>query len=48
MGEVLREDVERVLGDVPGIDEVDVTLVWDPPWGYDRLSETARLRLGLL
>jgi probable FeS assembly SUF system protein SufT len=48
MGEVLRGDVERVVGDVAGVDEVDVTLVWDPPWGYDRLSETARLRLGLL
>jgi probable FeS assembly SUF system protein SufT len=48
MGEVLRDDVEHVVGDVSGVDEVHVTLVWDPPWGYDRLSETARLRLGLL
>jgi probable FeS assembly SUF system protein SufT len=48
MGEVLRGDVERVVGDLAGVDDVQVTLVWDPPWGYDRLSETARLRLGLL
>jgi probable FeS assembly SUF system protein SufT len=48
MGNVLRDDVERVVGNVPGVDHVQATLVWDPPWGYDRLSDTARLRLGLL
>lgn len=48
MGDVLRGDVERVVGALPGVDRVEVTLVWDPPWSFDRLSDEARLRLGLL
>ena len=37
---------ERVM-QVPGVDEVRVDLVWDPPWGRERLSEEAKLQLGL-
>ena len=33
---------------IPGVKQVDVRLVWDPPWGMERLSEEARLELGLL
>ncbi|MCX7011996.1 MAG: iron-sulfur cluster assembly protein [Candidatus Sumerlaeota bacterium] len=32
---------------VPGVTSVDVTLVWDPPWTMESLSEAARLELGL-
>ncbi len=38
---------ERVM-QVPGVDEVRVDLVWDPPWGRERLSEEAKLQLGLV
>ena len=38
---------ERVL-QVPGVDEVRVDLVWDPPWTRELLSEEAKLQLGLL
>ncbi len=48
MGDVLRADVERVVGRVPGVDRVSATLVWDPPWSFARLSDTARLQLGLI
>jgi metal-sulfur cluster biosynthetic enzyme len=48
MSDILTADVERVVGRIPGVDEVDVTIVWDPPWGIDRLSDAARLQLGLL
>lgn len=48
MGDVLRADAIRVVEAVPGVDEVDVTLVWDPPWTIHRMSEAARLQLGLL
>lgn len=33
---------------LPGVKQVDVRLVWDPPWGMEMLSEEARLELGLL
>jgi probable FeS assembly SUF system protein SufT len=48
MGDVLRGDVERALRAVPGVDDVTVALVWDPPWSVQRMSEAARLELGLL
>jgi probable FeS assembly SUF system protein SufT len=48
MGDVLRGDAARVVGAVPGVDDVEVTLVWDPPWSVGRMSEAARLQLGML
>lgn len=48
MGEVLRADTIAAVEALPGVDEVEVTLVWDPPWTLQCLSEAARLQLGLL
>lgn len=48
MGDVLRDDAARAVQAVPGVDEVEVTLVWDPPWSVGRMSEAARLQLGML
>jgi FeS assembly SUF system protein len=36
----------RVLA-VPGVTSANVELVWDPPWDMSRMSEEARLQLGL-
>jgi len=47
MGQVLKQDVERKVGNLPGVDEVDVEVVFDPPWGPNMMSEAARLELGL-
>jgi probable FeS assembly SUF system protein SufT len=48
MGDVLREDARAAAESVPGVSEVDVELVWDPPWGLERMSDAARLQLGLM
>jgi metal-sulfur cluster biosynthetic enzyme len=48
MGDVLRADAARAVFGVPGVDDVEVNLVWDPPWTIHRMSEAARLQLGLL
>lgn len=48
MGDVLRGDAARAVLAVPGVDDVDVNLVWDPPWTMQRMSEAARLQLGML
>jgi probable FeS assembly SUF system protein SufT len=48
MGDVLREDARRAVEAVPGVDAVDVTLVWEPRWTVQRMSEAARLQLGML
>ena len=33
---------------IPGIKQVDVNLVWEPPWDMSRLSDEARLELGFM
>ncbi len=40
--------VEGTVKLVPGIDDAEVELVWDPPWRQEMISEAARLELGLL
>lgn len=46
MGNVLKADVESKLARLPDVKEVHVEIVFDPPWGPDRMSEAARLQLG--
>ena len=40
-------DVERRIKEIPGIGDVRVNVVWDPPWSKERMSEAAKLTLGL-
>ena len=37
---------DNILG-IEGVDEVDLKLVWDPPWTQDQMSEAAKLELNL-
>lgn len=47
MGDVLAADARAKVQSVLGVSEVDVELVWDPPWDMSRMSEAARLELGM-
>jgi len=40
--------VKDALGQVEGVGDVQVELVWEPPWTQDKMSEEAMLQLGLL
>lgn len=44
----LLEDVNREVGKVKGVTEVNVTLTFDPPWDKNMMSEEVLLELGLL
>jgi len=48
MGDILRGEARDRVKMVPGVTDVDVTIVWDPPWDRNRMSEAARLQLGML
>jgi len=43
----LPGDVERAARVVPGVKDVKLELTFDPPWTKDRMSEAAKLALGL-
>lgn len=47
MGPILVEDVRARLLDVDNVTEVDVELVFDPPWDRTMMSDEARLQLGM-
>ena len=40
--------VQEAVADVPGVKEVQVDLVFEPEWTTDRMSEEAKLELGML
>ena len=46
MGDVLREDAITRVKAVPGVSDVDIELVWNPPWDMSRMSDAACLQLG--
>jgi probable FeS assembly SUF system protein SufT len=47
MGPILVEDVRAKVAQIPNVADVDVALVFDPPWSQDMMSEAARLETGL-
>ena len=47
VAESLPKEVKEGAMQVEGIDDVDLELVWDPPWNKDMMSEAAKLELNL-
>ena len=47
VAESLPKEVKEGAMQVEGIEEVDLELVWDPPWTKDMMSEAAKLELNL-
>ncbi len=48
VAETLPMEVDMKLRALEGVRDVDVEVVWDPPWDMSRMSDEARLELGLL
>ncbi|OUX42473.1 MAG: SUF system Fe-S cluster assembly protein [Proteobacteria bacterium TMED261] len=47
VAESLPKDVKDNTMKVEGVSDVDLQLVWDPPWDKDKMSEAAKLELNL-
>lgn len=46
LGDVIKDDIVRVVSEATGGTQVEANLVWDPPWTIDFMSEEARLEMG--
>ena len=47
VAESLPNSVKESIMKVDGVTDVDLKLVWDPPWDKDKMSEAAKLELNL-
>ena len=48
VAESMPGEVELRVGAVPGVRDAEVNLVWDPPWDPGKMSDEARLEMGML
>lgn len=48
MADMMVEDVKLQVAKIPGVKEVNVELVFDPPWDKEMMSEEAKLELGFI
>jgi FeS assembly SUF system protein len=46
--QTLPVEVASRVKAIPGVTDVKVDIVWEPPWGMDKMSDAAKLQLGLL
>lgn len=45
--QVLPLEVKKQIAAIPDVTDVKVDIVWDPPWDRDRMSDAAKLQLGM-
>jgi FeS assembly SUF system protein len=48
VAESMPQEVELRVGSVPGIGDAEVVLVWEPAWDPQKMSDEAKLELGML
>ena len=46
VGPMLEEQIRDVVAAMPGVEQVESELTWDPPWSPERMSEDAKFILG--
>jgi metal-sulfur cluster biosynthetic enzyme len=46
VGPMIQEEIHAVASSLPGVDNVEVELVWDPPWSPEKMSDDAKFILG--
>ena len=44
--QTLPVEVKEKVETVPGVEQANVEIVWDPPWGMEMMSDEAKLELG--
>ncbi|MED3661813.1 metal-sulfur cluster assembly factor [Ureibacillus sp. FSL K6-8385] len=47
LGPVIVDQIKTVLSELPEVKDVDVNIVWNPPWNKDMMSRYAKMALGI-
>jgi metal-sulfur cluster biosynthetic enzyme len=47
MGESMAQGGQRALLDLPGVEEAEVKIVWDPPWSPSMMTKAGRAAVGM-
>jgi metal-sulfur cluster biosynthetic enzyme len=45
-GPMIQEDIHRAAAELPGVEEVEVDLAWEPAWTPEKMSDDAKFILG--
>ena len=48
MGPTIAAEARMRIESIPGVEEANVELVWDPPWDQSMISEAGKMQLGLI
>jgi len=48
MGPTIAAEARMRIESIPGVEEANVELVWDPPWDQSMISEAGKMKLGLI
>ncbi|WAT17144.1 SUF system Fe-S cluster assembly protein [Aurantiacibacter sp. MUD11] len=48
VAETMPGEIELRVGSIPGVRDAEVVVTWDPPWDPSKMSDEARLELGML
>lgn len=48
MGPVIAEEAKQKIMTIPGVEDAEVILVWDPPWNQAMISEAGQMKLGMI
>lgn len=48
VGPLIKSDVEQAVARLEGVKWVHVEIVWDPPWSAEKMSDEAKMALGLM
>ena len=48
VAETMPDEIVEAIKTIEGVEDVDLDLVWDPPWDPSKMSEAARLELGFM
>ena len=46
VGPMIQEQIDQVVRALPGVEDVEVELTWDPPWTPEKMSDDAKFILG--